>query len=169
MFDSDFRKRLAKRFVKDKQSGCIFWTGWRNEKGYGRVYYKKQVFFVHRAAFMIAENRDLLPEEVVMHICNNPSCCNPDHLRVGTVQENNTYKLSQGRFYVNGKRPKHRRLNSEEVIKIKLRLNSGHGITKIARDYDMSTQCIRDIKNERTWSSVKLLPKKDIPFDPFED
>lgn len=53
--------------------------------------------FVHRLAWE-AHNAEPIPEGmVVMHICDNPACFNPEHLTIGTVADNNEDCRSKGR------------------------------------------------------------------------
>lgn len=62
--------------------------------GYGRFGFvdpktgKWRVENAHRIAFVIKGGCDIPAGMVVMHICDNPKCCNPKHLRLGTYSEN---------------------------------------------------------------------------------
>lgn len=104
-----------------------------------------------------------------MHKCNNPCCCNPAHLVLGTIQENNLYKLEQGRFRVKPTKRRRKRFTEEQVMDIKLRLKHGHGTFQIACTYGASTQSIRDIRNGVTWSKIELPAKQRFEYDPFAD
>lgn len=50
----------------------------------------------HRVSFVIF-NDDLEEGEVVMHVCDNPHCINPKHLRKGSVADNNRDRAMKGR------------------------------------------------------------------------
>ncbi len=76
----------------DKSGGaeaCWPWQGY-TLKGYGRLRTKRGTpwIFAHRLAYATAYGVELVPEQIVMHVCDNPPCCNPAHLRVGTNTEN---------------------------------------------------------------------------------
>lgn len=65
-------------------SGCWEWNGKRSQ-GYGvTAEYGKEIK-AHRVAFKIRHGRY---PEYTRHTCNNPPCCNPDHLKEGTHAEN---------------------------------------------------------------------------------
>lgn len=71
-------------------SDCLNWTGPKSDKGYGRMSIKKDIVLAHRFAYCIA-NGVLLSDiqgQVVRHKCDNPSCINPTHLEIGTMQDN---------------------------------------------------------------------------------
>lgn len=69
------------------ESGCLEWTGHRVGKGYGRVRDHDRKLLAHRAAYALWVGP--IPEGLqVLHWCDNPPCINPEHLHVGTNQEN---------------------------------------------------------------------------------
>jgi hypothetical protein len=78
--------------IKTVESGCQEWQGQRNPDGYG--WFKERQ--THRLAFERA-NGPIPPGLLVCHSCDNPPCCNPDHLWLGTVADNTRDMLAKGR------------------------------------------------------------------------
>lgn len=61
---------------------------------------KRVKIYAHRAAFCISRGYALdylLPENVMLHSCDNPLCCNPAHVSLGTQAENVRDMHSKGR------------------------------------------------------------------------
>ena len=86
--------RLRKYEVAE--DGCWNWKGKVNEFGYGAVTVEGRHTRAHRAMFFLLNpkaDRSL----VVMHMCDNPPCINPDHLRLGTHSENIQDMHNKGR------------------------------------------------------------------------
>ena len=80
-------------------SVCWEWTGSKNKQGYG---YKGKSL-AHRVAYEVTRNRPIRPGYVIMHLCDNPSCCNPYHLKEGTQKENLRDASLKGRMPGNRK------------------------------------------------------------------
>jgi len=59
---------------------CWKWIGAKSEKGYGYFYYKGSISLAHRISYEIFKGK-LIKGLEIDHICNNPSCVNPKHLR----------------------------------------------------------------------------------------
>jgi len=75
---------------------CWTWPRYRDEKGYGCITYDGFKFPVHRLSF--EHYKGIIPAGfVVMHDCDNPPCFNPDHLFLGTQQENVRDMMRKGR------------------------------------------------------------------------
>lgn len=68
-------------------SGCMEWTGGKFWSGYGRIKVGGKDVRAHRLAWELANGP--IPEGLhVLHRCDNPPCCNPEHLFLGTAAEN---------------------------------------------------------------------------------
>jgi hypothetical protein len=86
------------RFWKyvEKGDGCWTWNGSIGSAGYGQIYYNGKVSKAHRVSYEI--NKGPIPDGLwVLHECDNPACVNPDHLHVGTAQDNSDEKIKRGR------------------------------------------------------------------------
>ncbi len=76
---------------------CWPWTARVNSEGYGQFdAANKSGLFAQRVAFELRV-RQLVPGELVCHHCDNPPCCNPAHLFVGTHLDNNRDRHAKGR------------------------------------------------------------------------
>ena len=75
------------------ESGCWCWNGPRDRQGYGRVGDGR---LAHREIYReVKGNPDGF---MILHSCDNPSCCNPDHLSLGTAKDNAQDAVRRGRF-----------------------------------------------------------------------
>lgn len=76
---------------------CWPWTGRVHQtEGYGQFDALNTTLITHRVAFELRV-RPLLAGELVCHRCDNPPCCNPAHLFVGTHLDNNRDRHVKGR------------------------------------------------------------------------
>jgi hypothetical protein len=78
------------------ESACWPWNGTRNLAGYGRFWLDGSRHGAHRISVLIA-TRKWAGGLFVLHSCDNPPCCNPAHLRIGTAADNAQDASSRGR------------------------------------------------------------------------
>jgi hypothetical protein len=82
--------------VTKQENGCWVWTGRVNHKGYGKISWNGKESRVHRVVY--EHFRGSVPEGLqVCHHCDNPPCCNPEHLFAGTALDNEWDKIAKGR------------------------------------------------------------------------
>lgn len=75
---------------------CWEWQGAKDPNGYGRCGWRGKTMLVHRVAFLF-HHGNLSPDLFICHACDNPSCCNPNHLFSGTHSDNMKDMVSKGR------------------------------------------------------------------------
>ncbi len=83
--------------------GCWLWMAGRKGKmQYGRFVVQKPLeLMAHVVAFEVETGCEKPAGLCVCHHCDNPICCNPSHLFLGTQKENIQDCISKGRFSFN--------------------------------------------------------------------
>ena len=85
---------------------CWPWTGQKDRQGYGVTSWNRKNNKAHRLAYQLHYGVTLrrVPHTgkvgdavLVLHRCDNPSCCNPEHLWLGSFLDNNRDCISKGR------------------------------------------------------------------------
>ncbi|MBD9529020.1 HNH endonuclease signature motif containing protein [Paracoccus sp. PAR01] len=84
---------IADRFIRFVDMGdgdlsnCWNWIGAKSDRGYGVFTVKKpKQARAHRFSFQLFHGKE--PSDLVLHLCDNPSCVNPTHLMDGNHGEN---------------------------------------------------------------------------------
>lgn len=79
--------RFWSKVTRGSEDDCWPWTGGAGSKGYGNFTIREEQVSPHRYAYEFAFGRfDNL--FIVLHKCDNPLCCNPKHLKLGTRADN---------------------------------------------------------------------------------
>lgn len=126
------RARHVSRFLlrvnMTSRDECWEWTGPCFPNKYGQI---GGGGYAHRAMYEIVVGRALESHEALMHSCDNPPCCNPTHLKVGTSHQNNEDTHRKGRHPL-------ALLTAEQVREMRLRRSRGEKVYAIAKDYGVS-------------------------------
>jgi hypothetical protein len=134
------------------EKGCWECTSHRrNRKGYVDICRNGIRTKLHRYSYELA-NGSIPAGMIVLHSCDNPACFNPDHLRIGTIEDNNKDKTAKQR-QVKGEAVHTSKLSVEQVIDIQ---NDERSNRVIAKEYGVAHSTIGRIKRGVNWKDVKV-------------
>ncbi len=174
-------KRL-KQFLRDTNYCLIGYP--QNEDGYVYFQYrnlfkKKENFLGHRLSYEVHNNVLLSSEDIIRHTCDNPSCINPLHLKIGTHadnvadrvkrsrsaigKDNGRYKTGYHSVYEPVEKPKplfsslySRKLTEEEVKEARSHIKNRQGRTlkTIGEELNIPYTTMRDLSCGRIYKDV---------------
>ena len=153
------KDRLLNLCRKSSETSCWEFVGGHTRKGYGKLWHNGGMKTAHRVAYEILVGP--VPEaKFVLHRCDNPSCLNPDHLFIGTHQDNMADMRMKGRGAserrLRGSKSPQSKLNEECVLQIKLRLAKNEQCSVIAKDFNVDRTLISLIKRGKVWTHVRI-------------
>ena len=166
------------RGLADK-SACLEWNGARNARGYGTRRYLGKSCLAHRVAWILAHG-DIPEGMCVLHRCDNPPCCNPEHLFLGTQADNIADMHAKGRARkavgdqhprrlhpekwarernhthlhpetVRGEKNPRAKLTRAKVEELRSRHACGESLRELARQLQMDRSTISDAVKGVTW------------------
>jgi hypothetical protein len=140
-------------------SECWPWTGAKTQKGYGNVRLLNVYWKSHRLAWTLV-NFAIPDGFMVCHVCDNPSCCNPGHLVLGSARANFTdmVQKNRGEFRKNkaiGGRNTNSKLSDALVIELRSSYAAGEANQyQLAEKYGVTQPCIGAIVRRETWRHI---------------
>lgn len=149
--DEDDKIRFFKHVYDKRKEECWPWLLVEDKDGYGRFFLKGKNQPAHRVAYFL--HYGIQPNELkVCHTCDNPPCCNPHHLFLGTQQENVTDCVIKGRRnYLYGERHQNTKYSDELIAEIREEWNQygkNYGsMTAFAAHYDIRQSVMWKILN----------------------
>jgi predicted DNA-binding protein (UPF0251 family) len=165
------------RYIKiDNKTGCFIWSGKINNSNYGVFKYCKnntpKSMMAHRVAFEISTGILIPDGKIVMHKCDNPPCCNPDHLKLGTnldnIEDRNNKgrqasgkRIIENRKTASGEKSGMSKLTWKEIYEIRHK-HDYENITqdKLSEIFKVSQSTILCIIKNKTWHDSNYTPQK---------
>jgi hypothetical protein len=118
---------------------CWPWLKTVDNGGYGHISIKTRIghmdALAHRVAYMLSKG-EIPSRQVVMHSCDNPVCCNPNHLAVGSYRDNALDCTNKGRRKITIARTP-RKYSDDDVRTMRELANSGVSRADIMRRYEI--------------------------------
>jgi HNH endonuclease len=168
-YTSDFIARFWSHVTKTES--CWLWGAYRTKTGYGTITYEKQSLLTHRVAWELLCGP--IPKGLlVCHNCpngDNPSCCNPEHLFLGSYKDNMVDAAQKGRMasgnrngtrlyperIARGEQINTAKLTERDVVEIR-RLSSEEHLSArvLGRMFNISGVMVGKIVSRVSWKHV---------------
>jgi hypothetical protein len=137
---------------------CWPWSMYRSKDGYGQIHaslvHGRVIDKTHRVAWSLTNGA--IPDGMsILHHCDNPPCCNPAHLYVGTHAQNNADRIERGRSSKGSHRP-NAKLTEPDVVAILALASEGVRDPELAARYGVACSVIANIRLGKDW---KHLPR----------
>jgi len=138
----------------DPIKGCLIWKGAKTRYGYGTKNHNGRIVGAHRVAWKWAHGKMPPRHLMVLHKCDNPPCVHPEHLYLGTQNDNMSDAVVKGRIS-RGSKHSISKLTEEQVIAIRKERKAGLWFRTIAERYGVCEASIRKIVARESWKHVK--------------
>lgn len=146
---------------------CWLFRGAKHRFGYGMFVVAYKTWGAHRLAWTL-ENGPIPTGMCVCHRCDNPPCCNPSHLFLGTNADNTADRVRKGRSasgdrsgakthpdrVVRGSRVGGAKLTLEQVVAIRERLTRGEKQSALATELGVTRQAVWAVAHRKHWGHV---------------
>jgi len=150
---------ITNRIIID-ENDCWLWQGALNKQGYGIITIDYKAWRVHKLMYILTYG-EFDNQLVVRHkpdICNNPTCCNPNHLIIGTRKQNTDDKQIAGTMK-RGESHGRAKLTESDVLQIredfKNRINTLDEFCKEQSPiYGVGESAINKICYNKTWNHL---------------
>lgn len=180
------RELILNNCIPEPNSGCWIWIGTelssRRKGGYGTIGLNGGKVLAHRLSWSVF-NGEISDGLFVCHHCDTPSCVRPDHLFLGTHQDNMRDMVRKERNWApcgdshpfrknpacrtwgnqNWKKVKNRpmgerqhcaKLTAELVIKIRELASSGLRDAEISQKFGVCRENVGQIRRRKTWKHI---------------
>lgn len=143
------RKFFLDRVAMVPESGCWIWLHQTNQAGYGVLSYRDRIVRAHRLCWEQFQG-PISDGAHVLHKCDTRPCINPDHLFLGSNDDNVRDMISKKRNRFGETHPA-RKLTADDVKQIRA---STERNMHLANRFGVSRQRISDIRHGRGWEHV---------------
>jgi hypothetical protein len=134
----------------EKAEGCWLWVPRSGKEltEYGSFTFRGKHYKSNRAAWLIYHG-DIPKDRYVLHKCDVRNCVNPDHLFLGTHDDNMKDMAAKRRYVLPNVK-----LTEQQVNEIRQKLAMGVTTTRLAKDFGVSATCIWYIRHGKSWKGL---------------
>jgi len=154
-------ERLLSYIQVQGSDDCWKWKMGKDAAGYGAFRSAFKTVKAHRmVATLCLSCVELTSEQHVMHTCDNPACCNPQHLKIATHTENMRDMFSKKRREsAKGVRQGHSKLTESQVLEIRKRHRAGsrrkgERTSDLAKEFGITRHTVNAIARRESWNHL---------------
>ena len=146
------------RFFKyvEKTEGCWNWTANKVGRGYGGFSLDSRKERAHRISWEMANEMSIPKNKMVLHTCDNSGCVNPEHLYIGTHQQNMDDMTARDRRNPPKGEEHHKaKLTEGAVLEMRSMWKSGsYTQREIGDAFNVTRRYTKEIVNNRAWKRM---------------
>ncbi len=136
------------------ENSCWEWTLSLRTDGYGQFCVEGKMHGAHVLAYEVHNKTKVSRGLLVCHTCDNPKCINPDHLFLGTHQDNKNDCVGKHR-HSRGEKVNTSKLDEKQVMEIRKIYEKGNKNQKeLGIIYGVSQVQISSIIRKQSWSHI---------------
>lgn len=152
-YNESIRQKIADNVVK-KRNGCWIWKRKKGYYGYGHTTYRSKSMSVHRVSWIVFKGE--IPNGLcVCHKCDVPSCCNPEHLFLGTHKQNTRDMMQKKKvFDFVGEKNNQAILTNEIVLEMRKLKREGKRTIDIARQFNVKRATCSNAIHRVSWKHI---------------
>lgn len=150
------QQKIVASSIPEPMSGCWLWEkGLDHLKKYGYTWYNNKNIRAHRASYL-AFNGEIPNGLFVLHKCDNPKCVNPQHLFLGTNEDNLKDMAAKGRSCRGelNKCGKHGKAKLTEADVLAIRKDT-RLTREIAKQYGIDRSYAGVVRSGKSWRHLK--------------
>lgn len=159
----DIKRFWSKVALTANPDKCWDWTGRTTGMNYGHFDWgkttkrngkEKRSLIAHRVAYFLMKGE--IPEgKMLMHSCDNPRCCNVNHLIPGTHKDNADDMVKKGRHAcMKGINNANAMVTEEDVREIRRLHTFGNTDKQISHHFNLTPSGVKQIISRRSWKHV---------------
>jgi hypothetical protein len=131
---------------------CWKWPRLNPDQRYGYFKYRYRKYYAHRVSYEI--HHGPIPEGMcVCHHCDNPPCCNPAHLFLGTDQDNVSDMIAKGRN-VRGEDMHASKLTESQVLEIRYLYSIGWLQADLSAAFGVTPSSVSSVITGKSWKHL---------------
>jgi hypothetical protein len=140
---------ITENCIRNQETQCLEWQRSTNSGGYGNTSQGEKPVTMHRKAYELWVGP--IPEGLcICHHCDNPPCCNAEHLFIGTKKANSDDKVKKGR-HIQGTSVPTSKLTREQVLIIRSRKMTPK---EVSQNFGLSRKQSWSVTAGRTYRNV---------------